>query len=151
MTATAEQARYVFERWHRRVTARDGAELAGLYTDDAVLESPLVPRVLDQDSGIVAGRADLNAFLDAVTRSRPNDQELPSLYRTGTFSFDGHTLIWEYPRQTPSGDQLDLVEIMELDGPRIRRHRIYWGWRGTEHIIANALSKSAQCSPACAG
>ena len=39
-------------------------------------------------------------------------------------------------------DSLDLVEVMELDGARIGRHRIYWGWRGTEHIIANAVSKA---------
>jgi hypothetical protein len=36
--------------------------------------------------------------------------------------FDGHTLIWEYPRQTPGGDQVDLVEVMELDGARISHH-----------------------------
>lgn len=77
-----------------------------------------------------------------VTRRRPAQDALPSLYRTGEFSFDGETLIWEYPRHTPHGDQLDLVEVMELDGARIRRHRIYWGWRGTEHVIANAVAKT---------
>ncbi len=143
MTATLEQAQFVFEQWHRRITARDGTALAALYTDDAVLESPLVPRTLDVDSGIVRGRPAIDAFLVKITQSRPGDEELPSLYRTGDFAFDGETLIWEYPRDTPNGDQLDLVEVMELDGPRIRRHRIYWGWRGTEHIIANALSKIA--------
>jgi hypothetical protein len=57
--------------------------------------------------------------------------------------FDGDTLIWEYLRNTATGaDQLDLVEVMDLDGPLIRHHRIYWGWRGTEHIIANAIDKS---------
>jgi hypothetical protein len=36
--------------------------------------------------------------------------------------------IWEYPRQTPDGEQVDLVEVMELAGRRIGHHRIYWGW-----------------------
>ena len=142
MTATWEQAAFVFNQWHQRIQARDGAGLAALYTDDAVLESPLVTRVLDTATGVVEGRAQLDHFLEEITRRRPDDEALPSLYRTGGFVFDGHTLIWEYPRETPRGDQLDLVEVMELDGARIGRHRIYWGWRGTEHIIANAVSKA---------
>jgi hypothetical protein len=103
--------------------------------------SPLVARVLDVDTGVVAGRAHLDHSLGEITRRRP-DEDLPSLYRTGKFLFDGETLIWKYPRETLGEDQLDLVEVIELDGARIRRHRIYWGWRGTEHIIANAVAKA---------
>lgn len=142
MTATSEQARFVFKQWHQRIEARDGAGLAALYTDDAVLESPLVPRVLDQKTGVVQGRTELDHFLDEITKRRPGEEDLPSLYRTGEYLFDGQTLFWEYPRQTPGEDQLELAEVMELDGDRIRRHHIYWGWRGTEHIIANAVAKA---------
>lgn len=137
MTATPQQARYVFDEWHKRIRARDAAGLAELYTDDASLESPLVPVLLDQQSGLVRGRAELNRFLEETTRRRPEEDELPSLHRAGDFSFDGERLIWEYPRRTPTGDQLDLVEVMELDGTTIRRHRIYWGWRGVDHLITN--------------
>jgi len=38
--------------------------------------------------------------------------------------------MWEYPRQTPDGEQMDFVEVMELHDGLIRRHRVYWGWRG---------------------
>lgn len=141
MTATPEQARFVFEEWHRLIKIRDAAGLSALYTADAVLESPLVPRVLDTESGVVQGRSELDHFILEITRRRPDDQ-LPSLYRDGSYSFDGTTLIWEYPRATPEEDQLDLVELMELTGPLIARHRIYWGWRGTQHIIANAVDKA---------
>lgn len=145
MTATLDEARFVFEQWHERIHRRDGVALAALYTDDAVLESPLVCRVLDTASGIVSGRDEIDHFLTEVTRRRPDDDALPTLHRSDRFLFDGATLIWEYPRDTGGGaDQLDLVEVMELDGPMIRRHRIYWGWRGTEHIIANALGKVAE-------
>lgn len=144
MTATPQQARFVFDEWHRLITARDGVGLAALYTADAVLESPLAPRVLDSNSGVVHGGDGLEEFISEVTRRRPEEDQLPSLYRTGDFMFDGQTLIWEYPRETPRDDQLDLVEVMELEGPRIRRHRIYWGWRGTEHILANALAKATR-------
>jgi hypothetical protein len=39
--------------------------------------------------------------------------------------------MWEYPRETPEGDQMDFLEVMELnDDGLIQRHRVYWGWRG---------------------
>ena len=84
MTATPQQARFVFEEWHRLITARDGVGLAALYTADAVLESPLAPRVLDSDSGVVHGGDGLEEFVSEVTRRRPEEDQLPSLYRTGT-------------------------------------------------------------------
>ncbi|QII06242.1 nuclear transport factor 2 family protein [Rhodococcoides fascians A25f] len=144
MGATQDQAEFVFIEWHDRIRRRDATALSALYTDDAVLESPLVCRVLDTPRGIVAGRDELDRFLTEITRRRPSEDELPALYRTGTYLFDGETLIWEYPRTTGGGvDQLDLVEVMELDGPLIRCHRVYWGWCGTEHVIANAVGKAA--------
>jgi len=145
MAATPEQAQRVFDEWHRRIGERDAAGLAAMYCDDATIESPLVRRVLDENTrGIVAGRQELDRFIDKITAARPSDDELPSLYRTGEYTFDGTTLIWEYPRQTPDGDQLDLVEIMELNGPLIAHHRIYWGWRGVEHVITNAVDKATR-------
>jgi len=145
MSATAEEARFVFEQWHRRIEARDGEALAALYRDDAVLESPLVLRVLDDTTkGIIQGRQELDQFLREITKRRPGKEELASLYRTGAYMFDGKMLIWEYPRQTPDGDQLDLVEVIELGGPLIAYHRIYWGWRGVEHVITNAVDKAVR-------
>jgi len=26
---------------------------------------------------------------------------------------------------------VDITEVMDLAGPKIRHHRIYWGWFGT--------------------
>ncbi|WP_415977495.1 hypothetical protein [Rhodococcus sp. 077-4] len=76
-------------------------------------------------------------MLQEATRRRPDEDELPSLPRSDTFAFDGDRLIWEYPRQTPGDDQIDLVEVMELDGTHITRHRIYWGWKGIAHITTH--------------
>ena len=52
--------------------------------------------------------------------------------------------MWEYPRATPQGEQIDILEFMELQGRLIQRHRIYWGWFGTQTLIASALRKQAQ-------
>ncbi|HEX7297668.1 MAG TPA: nuclear transport factor 2 family protein [Solirubrobacteraceae bacterium] len=134
-------AQFVFEQWHERIARRDGEALSELYAADARFESPLVPRVLDCDRGYLQGRSDIREFLIEITRRRPQGNELPSLYRDGTYFFDGRMLIWEYPRLTPQGSQLDLVEVMELDGSQIRNHRVYWGWYGTEHLLRNAVAK----------
>lgn len=56
-------------------------------------------------------------------------------WRTGRYHFDGHTLSWEYPHETPEGDQLDLAEAMDLTGPLIAHHRIYWGWAGIPLLL----------------
>jgi hypothetical protein len=50
-------------------------------------------------------------------------------HRTGYFT-DGEKLIWEYPRESPEGEQMDFVEVMELKDGLIHRHRVYWGWYG---------------------
>jgi hypothetical protein len=39
-------------------------------------------------------------------------------------------LTWEYPRETPDGDQADLVEVMDIEHGLIRHHGVYWGWVG---------------------
>jgi len=83
-----------------------------------MLESPLVVRVFDDNtSGIVQGRRELDHFLTEITRRHPEAEELASLYRTGDYVFDGITLLWEYPRETPDGDQQDLGEVIDSMAP----------------------------------
>jgi hypothetical protein len=42
------------------------------------------------------------------------NSEARQFFRT-PYLTDGRTLVWEYPRETPSGDQMDFVEVMEID------------------------------------
>ena len=51
---------------------------------------------------------------------------------------DGHTMIWEYPRATPTGDQMDFTEVMELGNGLIRHHRVYWGWLGVRTLTTES-------------
>ena len=51
-------------------------------------------------------------FLNEGTRRRPN--ELVRWYRTGKYFITGDVLVWEYPRQTPDGEQVDILELMEI-------------------------------------
>ncbi|MDQ6687295.1 MAG: nuclear transport factor 2 family protein [Actinomycetota bacterium] len=128
-TASAADAAFVYQEWDRRTRAHDIDGLLELYLPDAVLESPLIPRVLDQRSDVLSGHKQMRPFFQRGTDNRPN--ELVRWHRSRRYQFNGNTLIWEYPRETPDGDQVDLVEVMDLTGPKIAHHRIYWGWLGT--------------------
>jgi hypothetical protein len=138
--ASREQAQFVFDEWDRRAHTLDVAGLLELYSDDAVLESPLVPRVLDRPGGVLRGKSELGRFFTEGGRRRPN--EFVRWHRNGSYLWDGHTLSWEYLRATPEGDQVDISEVMELTDGRITAHRIYWGWFGTEMLIKNAVQQA---------
>ncbi|MCZ4520373.1 hypothetical protein O4220_17810 [Rhodococcus ruber] len=82
-----------------------------------------MPVLLGQTSGIVEGGIALDYVLEEATPRRPYGNELRSLHPFRDLRIDGHRLMWGYPRRTPDGNQLDLVqldlvEVMELDGAR---------------------------------
>lgn len=127
----------IYEKWHKYAKEREIKALIELYAEDAVFESPLVPILMNKDSGILRGKTEILAFLNEGTRRRPN--ELVRWYRTGKYFITGDVLVWEYPRQTPDGEQVDILELMEIRDGLIVNHRIYWGWFGTQMLIKSAL------------
>lgn len=127
----------IYEKWHKYAKERETKALIELYAEDAVFESPLVPILMNKDSGILRGKTEILAFLNEGTRRRPN--ELVRWYRTGKYFITGDVLVWEYPRQTPDGEQVDILELMEIRDGLIVNHRIYWGWFGTQILIKSAL------------
>ena len=127
----------IYEKWHKYAKERETKALIELYAEDAVFESPLVPILMNRDSGILRGKTEILAFLNEGTRRRPN--ELVRWYRTGKYFITGDVLVWEYPRQTPDGEQVDILELMEIRNGLIVNHRIYWGWFGTQMLIKSAL------------
>ncbi len=119
----------VYELWDAALGAKDAEAAASLYARDTVLESPLVRHLLKSEEGIVRGREKLLEFLEAVFERTPPVRQR---YRTGYFT-DGRKLMWEYPRATPDGEQMDFIEVMEIDDDGlIARHRVYWGWYGVK-------------------
>jgi len=132
----------IHAEWHRAASTRDGPALLALYAEDAVLESPLVAAILDDKrDGVLRGKAEIGRFLEEGARSRPID--LVRWHRSRVFFSEGSTLIWEYPRDTPKGDQVDIVEVMDIVDGQIKHHRIYWGWKGCS-LIAPALLRAAE-------
>lgn len=138
--APEDDARFIFEQWHRSVVARDLDALMALYAQDALLETPLayVASAQRQD-GRLQGREAIRTFF-AASFAQP-ENGLGRWYRNGLCHASQRQVVWEYPRQTPEGDQVDLVEVMDLDTRGlIACHRVYWGWKGVQTLLA-ALGK----------
>jgi steroid Delta-isomerase len=131
---TDAQIRHVYERWHETIVARDLDGLMALYAEDAVLETPLILATFDQPQGILIGKKAIRPFFEAGLRKLGN--ELNRWHRTGLFFSNGRQLTWEYPRDTPQGDQVDLVEVMDIANGQIAHHRVYWGWVGFRTLVA---------------
>jgi len=128
---TTRSVERIYDLWDAALGAKDVEAAAALYSADTILESPLVRHLLKGEEGIVRGREKLREFLHVVFDRTPPARQR---YRTGFFT-DGRKLMWEYPRATPDGDQMDFVEVMEIDDDGlISRHCVYWGWYGVKVI-----------------
>jgi len=132
---TDTEIRHIYTRWHETIRDRDLDGLMALYIEDAILETPLILATLnDRHDGVLRGKSEIRPFFEAGLRKLGN--ELGRWYRTGVFFSNGRQLTWEYPRETPEGDQVDLVEVMDVAGGLIVHHRVYWGWVGFNALVA---------------
>ena len=119
--------RRVYEAWEEALSRNDIEALLALYAPDAILESPLILHLMGTEQGICRGHAELGPFFRTLAQRKP---AVRRYYRTA-FLMDGKSkMMWEYPRATPDGDQMDFVEVMELRDGLIQKHRVYWGWFG---------------------
>lgn len=127
LKATAER---IYHEWDAALANNDIEALLSLYAPDAIIESPLIPHLLKTENGICKGQNELRNLLEKVAQRKPVSRK----YFKQNFFTDGKTLIFEYPRQTPEGEQMDFVEVMEIKDALIQYHRVYWGWRGFKVI-----------------
>ena len=123
----------VYRAWDTALKAKDLEAAVTLYAEDVRLESPLVRHLTNSQEGVIDGHERRLDFIRLVFARTPAGR---GHFRTGFFT-DGHRLIWEYPRETPDGDQMDFVESMDIEDGLIRRHRVYWGWLGVKVIEEN--------------
>lgn len=116
----------IYHAWDAALSKNDPVALVQLYASDATLESPLVPHLMGTEKGICSGRDELKRFFEILATRKP---KMRKFYRAGYFT-DGRKIMWEYPHQTPDGEQMDFVEVMEIENGLIQKHRVYWGWFG---------------------
>jgi ketosteroid isomerase-like protein len=116
----------IYRDWDEALSKNDAAALLKLYAPDAILESPLVPHLLGTEEGVCRGHEELKRLFEILATRKPKVRQF---YRTGYLT-DGRKVMWEYPHETPRGDQMDFVEVMEIENGLIQKHRVYWGWFG---------------------
>ena len=132
---TEAQVRHVFEEWHAGVNSHDVPRVMALYADRAALETPAILAIYPHlDEGILRGRGEIEKFFTKTLSAL--SKEFRELYRSGLFLSTGKLLTWEYPRKTPAGEQVDLVESMDIEDGLIIYHRVYWGWKGFQALLA---------------
>lgn len=127
----------IYTAWDEALGRKDFDAALALYAPDATIESPLIPHLLGTDVGICRGHEELRHFIALVFQRTPAERQR---FRAGYFT-DGRKLMWEYPRATPDGEQMDFVEVMEIENGLIQRHRVYWGWFGLRLLKRNAYHR----------
>jgi ketosteroid isomerase-like protein len=135
---TTDPVRHVFEAWDAALGAKDLDASMALYQPDATLESPLIRHLLGTEEGMIRGRENLRAFVAKVFANEPPQRQR---FRAG-FLTDGSRVTWEYPRQSGDGEQMDIVEVMEIRDGLIQHHRVYWGWYSVK--LYDELQRSKQ-------
>lgn len=111
----------IYREWERAWANDDLEAMIALYAPDAVLENPLVPYMLGIKNGVLRGRDQIRALLDKAAPRRPGRR---TFHRPGYLT-NGSLLMWEYPRETPDGEQMDFIEVMEIQNGLIQKHRVY--------------------------
>jgi ketosteroid isomerase-like protein len=136
-TETRNEIEALTHRWEQALEAHDLDGLLACYAPDATLESPVVAHLMG-GRGVVHGHAELRPFLAKVVARTP---DVRRYHREGFFT-DGRRVTWEYPRDTPDGEQMDFVEVMDIEDGLIRAHRVYWGWRGVDVLLKDQYHRN---------
>jgi len=145
MQTTQESIERIYQEWDDALSKLDVDRIIALYSPDMTFESPLVRHLFKTDRGVLHGRDEVKKLFDELAKTQPPTRKF---YRKRYFS-DGRTLMWEYRRQSPAGDQQDFVEVMEIEDGLIKRHCVYWGWFGVrvlergEHFKKKAEKQAA--------
>ena len=108
-TETRSDIETLTHRWEQALEAHDLDALLACYAPDASIESPVVAHLMG-GPGVVRGHDELRPFLAKVVARTP---DVRRYHREGFFT-DGRRVTWEYPRDTPEGEQMDFVEVMDV-------------------------------------
>ena len=133
--STEAHVRHIYEEWHAGINSHDVPRVIALYAEKATLETPAILAIYPHmDEGILRGRSEIDKFFTKALGVL--SKEFRELYRSDIFLSTGRLLTWEYPRKTPAGEQVDLVESMDIEDGLIIYHRVYWGWKGFQALMA---------------
>ena len=118
----------------RAFAHKDVEALLSLFTEDATLESFLVARIFNRPEGVCRGRAEIRDLLGKlVERGVPWGSHSLPLVR-------GNMAAVEFKMPGSDRDTFS-VDILELEGGKIRSLRAYAGWRAMPADGAKAAAK----------
>jgi hypothetical protein len=138
--AETNRGEVVHRAWDLALFEGDAAALTALYAPDALLESPLALYLMELDRPL-SGHAEIHAFFDKLVERKP----LLGRHHRVRYATEGKKFLWEYPRETPAGEQMDAVEVIELDPEGlIKNHRVYWGWFAIHLLPDDLLRKESR-------
>lgn len=132
---------YVCELWHKAILGRDLDGLMALNAKYAILKSPLNLATVRDKSKRIRGNPEFRSFSQVGLRELQSD--LSQWHRTGAFSSSGRLLNREYSRGTPQGNQIDLVEVLDIGNALIVRHGLYWGGVGLKALVVTSDSQAS--------
>ena len=120
---------------------RDLEGIVALFTDDATLESPLVPRLLSRRDGVLHGRSEIRDMVRALLeRGIPwGKHEEPIIH--------GHRAALEFRSAPSEGEQFYSVDIIEVRDGRIQSLRAYSGWRPLARLAREPAGQTAVLRP----
>jgi hypothetical protein len=134
----------IYRDWDAALARSDVEALLAFYAPDGIIESPLIPHLMGGQRGLCTGREEMRPFFEALRQRKP---PMRQHYRTAYLT-DGKRLIWEYPRATAKGDQMDFTESMDINEEGlIQHHRVYWGWLGCGVLQRNEYHKRPEPNP----
>jgi ketosteroid isomerase-like protein len=103
--------------------------IVALYAPDATIESPLIAHLTGKE-GVCRGHEEIRAMLQRViARGVRWGKHEPPVVR-------GDTIVIEYRRVLPEGEQRDYVDVIEVEQGRIKSLRAYWGWHALRTLSA---------------
>ncbi len=112
----------IYGAWDAALSHHDASALVAMYAEDAVIQSPLIPRLMHRPRAFCRGRGEIRALYEAVLAWRPEVQRsLRMAYVT-----DGQRITAEYPRDAPDDVAFTCVEVMEVRDGLIQSHRGVW-------------------------
>ena len=117
-----EDLRDIARRWLDCFARRDLDSLLALYTDDATHTSPKIRARHPETGGRLRGKAAMRAWWqDSFDR-------LPSMrYEPTALTADARRVVMEYVRHVDGEPDMPIAEVLEVEGGRIVKSRVFHG------------------------
>jgi ketosteroid isomerase-like protein len=119
---TVEQVEQIIRALDTAASQNDVEGAVAVFAQDATVESPVIPRLLNRKEGVCRGRDEIRDLVRALMRRRmPWGRHEPPLIR-------GSTVAIEYMRASSDSEQFS-VDVIEIRDGKIQSLRAYLGWR----------------------